>query len=309
MAEGFEVGPCRFELDAGWAGTSPPGIVYGWTHGVAVDDEDNVYVHHRGESPVCVFDAGGALIHRFGDRFREGAHGLTLAREAGRQVLWFADPEHGAVVKTTLDGQELLELETPRVDELYFEVERPPNVWPPPGVYAPTDVAVATDGTIYVTDGYGAFAVHRYAPSGTHLGWWGGHEQFDQPHGLEVIGERVWVADRANERILVFALDGAYVEEIAHGVGFVCDVVGRGEDVWLPDLHSRVSLLRPDGEPVHMGRDQEVWRREGWPHVDLATVGAGSFVAPHALAFDRGGNLYVAEWVASGRVRKFCRVG
>ena len=34
----------------------------------------------------------------------------------------------------------------------------------------------------------------------------------------------------------------------------------------------------------------------------------GKFVHPHAACFDKEGNIYVAEWVATGRVSKLTRV-
>ena len=36
---------------------------------------------------------------------------------------------------------------------------------------------------------------------------------------------------------------------------------------------------------------------------------AGKFVHPHDACFDHEGNIYVAEWVATGRVSKLRRVG
>ena len=35
----------------------------------------------------------------------------------------------------------------------------------------------------------------------------------------------------------------------------------------------------------------------------------GKFVHPHDACFDREGNIFVAEWVATGRVTKLKRLG
>jgi hypothetical protein len=74
----------------------------------------------------------------------------------------------------------------------------------------------------------------------------------------------------------------------------------------IPDLHARISLFDKDNKPiVHLG-DDEAWRTKvldgfkirkdpnSWPD--------GKFIHPHDAAFDRDGNIYVAEWVIGGRV-------
>lgn len=76
----------------------------------------------------------------------------------------------------------------------------------------------------------------------------------------------------------------------------------------VPDLHCRVTLLDKKNEVItHLG-DDEAWRakaldgfrmrgqREKWE--------AGKFVHPHDACFDADGNIFVAEWVVTGRVTK-----
>src|SRR5205823_6614231 len=82
----------------------------------------------------------------------------------------------------------------------------------------PTDVAVAPTGEIYVSDGYGAARVHKFAADGKHLLSWGtrgtGPGEFNLPHSVWVdTPERILVADRENHRVQVFTSRGEYVEE------------------------------------------------------------------------------------------------
>ena len=77
-------------------------------------------------------------------------------------TLWLTDAGRHRVLKTTLDGEILMELGTADVagtDERTFN--------------KPTDVAVAADGTIYVSDGYGNCRVVIFDPDGTYRGTWG----------------------------------------------------------------------------------------------------------------------------------------
>src|SRR5207247_1434063 len=52
----------------------------------------------------------------------------------------------------------------------------------------PTNVALAADGSVYVTDGYGNARVHKFAADGQLLFSWGepgtGPGQFNLPHGI-----------------------------------------------------------------------------------------------------------------------------
>src|SRR5436853_215878 len=74
------------------------------------------------------------------------------------------------------------------------------------------------NGDIYVADGYGNARVHRFAPDGKLLQFWGepGSEpgQFQVVHGIAVDPAGiVYVADRENSRIQLFTDAGKYVGE------------------------------------------------------------------------------------------------
>src|SRR5439155_1369245 len=85
-----------------------------------------------------------------------------------------------------------------------------------PPFHRPTNVALAADGSLYVTDGYGNARVHKFAPDGRLLFSWGeagsGPGQFNLPHGIAVDREGlVYVADRENSRIQVFDGRGKFL--------------------------------------------------------------------------------------------------
>ncbi|MFT3953072.1 MAG: hypothetical protein QM722_01165 [Piscinibacter sp.] len=82
-----------------------------------------------------------------------------------------------------------------------------------------THTALAPNGDIYVSDGYGNAAVHKYDPAGRHLKSWGrpgtGQGEFNLPHNICCDGDGfVYVADRENHRVQVFDGEGRYQAQI-----------------------------------------------------------------------------------------------
>lgn len=52
--------------------------------------------------------------------------------------------------------------------------------------------------------------------------------------------------------------------------------------------------------------DKSKWAKFPIPKEQMHT---GIFTAPHGLSFDKDGNLYVQDWVRSGRVTKLVKLG
>ena len=66
---------------------------------------------------------------------------------------------------------------------------------------------------MYMTDGYGNARVHKFSADGRHQFSWGepgtGPGQFNLPHGIWYDRRgRLMVADRENNRVQIFDLDG-----------------------------------------------------------------------------------------------------
>jgi DNA-binding beta-propeller fold protein YncE len=179
----------------------------------------------------------------------------------------------------------------------------------------PTNLAVAASGDLYVTDGYGNARVHRFSAKGDLLSSWGepgsGPGQFVTPHGIAVHRDgRVFVADRENDRIQIFSAIGEYEGEwtnVQRPTQLVFDAEGRcivAELTWragqrsfrsgpiASHLPSRLSILDASGGVLaRLGEAGPVDPTWGGPD----PCRAGNFCAPHGLAIDSNGDLYVAE--------------
>ena len=153
-------------------------------------------------------------------------------------------------------------------------------------------------------------------------GYFGGtgtkNGQFQTPHGLwwdDRPGRKpqLVICDRTNARLQYFNVDGKYTGSFQDML-FPADIDTRGEVMVVPDLHARITLLDKDNKVIaHLG-DDPAWREQVLAD-NLAMRKAparwenGRFIHPHDACFDHAGNLYVAEWVAIGRINFLRHVG
>lgn len=307
-------GEYQYEAIHDW-GELPSTIKYGNTHGVCEDSQGNIYVHHTVHSgsdnsdTMVVFDGQGKFVRSWGRQFKGGAHGLSIRKEGTEEFLYLCDYEHGIVTKRTLQGEEVFTLGYPAESNAYKAKDSTSTV-----PYRPTNVAIAPNGDIYVGDGYGSSFINQYNSKGEFIRTFGGlgkgDDQLDCPHGLWVDTRRdtplLVVADRGNSRLHRFTLDGKHFDFILGTTKMPCDFDERNGDVVIPDLLSKVVILDRKNEVVAILGEGE-YSKQDWTvarNQAPGTFAPGRFVCPHGACFDHEGNIFVVEWVESGRVTK-----
>jgi hypothetical protein len=297
----------------------PRTIQYGNTHGVCEDSQGNIYVHHTVHAAsdsldtMVVFDQKGKFVRSWGRQFKGGAHGLTLRKEGSEEFLYLCDYQHGIVTKRTLKGEEVFTLGYPAESNAYKPKDQTSTV-----AYRPTNVAIAPNGDIYVGDGYGSSFINQYSAKAEFIRTLGGlgkaDDQLDCPHGLwvDVRGETplLVVTDRGNSRLHRFTLDGKHVDNLLGTTKMPCNLHERNGNVVIPDLLSKVVVLdRKNNVVANLGEGE--YSKQDWTIVRNQAAGTfapGRFVCPHGACFDHEGNIFVVEWVESGRVTKLRRV-
>jgi hypothetical protein len=323
-------GDHRYEVLHNWAQLPDK---YSWqtTHNVAVDRDGLIYIIHEGREnlkdhpSVFVFDSQGKFVRAFGNQFQGGGHGLEVRTEGNAQFLYVTGYQQlKNFAKLTLKGEVIWEKRAPMESHLYPKDEdtRPVKRWGR-DAFMPTNYAFLPDGGFFLADGYGSWRIHRYDSNGKWLSMFGepgkGDGQFDTPHGI-AIDDRpgrapsVVVADRANKRLQWFTFEGKHLKTLD---GFIlpANIDARGDVLLVPDLSARVTLLdKNDRVITHLGEDP-AWREqvlkdsmklrgsptgEGWV--------SGKFLHPHDACFDSVGNIFVAEWVNTGRITKLRKV-
>lgn len=302
---------------------------YSWqtTHNVAVDKGQNLYVIHEGQEKlkdhpsIFVFDAEGKYIRSFGSQFQGGGHGLEVREERGEEFLYVTGYQQVKMIaKLDLKGGTVWQRFAPMASQAYAENEdtAPKKEWGR-NRFMPTNFAFLDDGGFLLADGYGSFLIHRYDAQANWVSSFGGagngEGKFNTPHGIWIDkrnpGEPiVVVTDRAHHTLQRLTLDGKHLETLT-GFGLPANVDTLGDLMVVPELVARVSLLDKNNRVVaQLGDDvtrigaekSKVIRNDPRQWID------GKFVHPHDACFNQGGDLFVAEWVGTGRVTKLKRV-
>ena len=289
MADVFGTGEFLYSHVPNWE-KLPDGMAFKECPGVAVDSQDNVFVLTRGEHPIIVFDKDGNYLRTFGEgHFSENrTHGLYIGHD---DSLLVADDGIHTIQKFSSTGEKLMEI---------GERNHPAPKWSGQPFNRPTSAAIMpSNGDVYVSDGYGNSRIHVYSGSGDYKFSWGSPGidagQFMKPHNIAVDSDdKVYVVDREAHRIQIFDAKGnfltmwnnihrpdsmvlwnehIYVGEL-NGVGAVDEAPGLGHRVTVYDLQGNRVCLFGSAE-------------EG--------EGPGQFIAPHGIAVDSKGDVYVAE--------------
>ena len=225
-------------------GKLPAGMEWGVISRVAVDSQGRVYVSRMADPPILVFDSDGNYLTGWGGDSLIDPHGMLFT---SNDELIVCDRDAHQVLKLNLEGEVLLRIGS-----------RSQAHWQAPFNH-PADVAVSPSGDIYVADGYGNSAVHRFSGEGERLLSWGnpgtGPGEFSTPHGIWVdVESRVYVADRENSRVQIFDEDGNYLTEwrdLYHPMDIWMDSDGVA---YVSDQTPRFNVLSPEGVLLSRGK-------------------------------------------------------
>ena len=317
-------GEHQFEIQHDWA-QLPDRYSWQTTHNVALDKAGHLYVIHEGHADkkdhpsIFVFDQDGKFVRAFGQQFQGGGHGIEVREEDGEEFLYIAAYKHlKTFAKLTLTGEVIWQRYAPMESGVYAKGEdkNRKNDWGRDR-FLPTNFAFLDDGGFLLADGYGSFYIHRYDKDAKWLSCFGGagkgEGKFATAHGLWIDDrpgreKQIVVTDRAHHTLQYFTMDGKYVETVT-GFGLPANVDSWKGLLLVPELAARVSLLDTDLKVVaHLGKPVGTDKNNKPNRADRNTWQDGQFVHPHDACFDPDGNIFVAEWVATGRISRMKRI-
>jgi DNA-binding beta-propeller fold protein YncE len=293
-----------FQADPDWP-RRPADQVWMEVPAVAIDSQNFVWAFARTENRVLIFAEDGEFIRSWGEGLFIRPHGLTIGPD---NTVYCTDDANHSVRAFTPDGKLILTLGTPgqpsdtgatSVD--YRTIRRAGGPF-----HFPTNVAIGPCGEIFVADGYGNACVHCFSPKGKLAYSWGesGTEpgQFHIPHGIAVSARgEVVVADRENSRIQFFSREGVFLRELTE-ITRPCQVAfDAADNLYVAELGYRAGrwpgMISP--APDATGGRVSIFSGQGELLVRMGggqnPTAPGDFFAPHDIAIDHRGDVYVAE--------------
>jgi DNA-binding beta-propeller fold protein YncE len=297
-----------YQVDPQWP-HRPEGFVWEAVPGIAVDREDRIYVFTRSNPPIQVYSADGKLIRAWGEDVIDMAHHLKIDADGN---VWISDIGLHVIRKCNPQGEVLLTIGTPGeagCDQTHL--------------YKPTDMAIAPNGHVFVSDGYGNNRVVHFDEQGKYVNEWGqlgtGPRDFSLPHAIAIDADgQLYVADRNNARVCVYNQQGELLDLWKNLIvpwGFC---VTRDNEIWVCGSSPMPWQQHPDYPDAPLScppKDQILMKfRPDGRLLQLWTIPKGTDGKEqpgdvnwiHAVAVDSKGNLYVGDIIGK-RAQKFAR--
>ena len=302
-------GEFRYRVVSGWGREALAQVQVKNGHSVAVDSVGRLFfLTDDARNNVVILDAKtGALIKHWTARM-PGAHGMTLVKENGREVLFITDTALHEVRKLTLDGEELARYPWPEKSGLYAKADE----------YRPSKILHHPDGRLWIFDGYGKDYIHAYAADGTWIKSWGGNlgdgeNQLHHwgPHGggldlRDPAAPKIVIAMSDQQEIKRFTLDGQFIDKLPFPGGNPRDFVIMGEHSLIPHLGDQWPKDKnAPGFISIVDHDFKIVSNIGAPPADYQggvlqpmRSDGKTFIHPHGVTADASGNLFVAQFAS-----------
>ena len=315
-----------------WA-TLPEGrSQIGAMHGdVAVSSAGEVYISVEGSvtqrfailgpNPgLQVYAADGRFLRNV-EKAPSDLHGFVIHRDAGGEFIYGvrlaggpaeADQTRGhlndqVIVKMALDGTIVMAVPASRIPDAFKNKANDGRPF-----MRLTGIAVAPNGDIYATDGYASDYVHRFDSKGNYLASFGGKQE---PYGFRTLHKlaidtrftpaRLIATDRENGRLVHLSLDGQLLGVVATGLQRPAAVAIFKNVAAVPELRGRISLLDAAGTTVAVVGANSNPDDTNNNRTEPSRWQPGIVTAPHGVAFDQNGNLFVSEFNLFGRIHRF----
>jgi DNA-binding beta-propeller fold protein YncE len=344
-APGRMVEAPRFEVDPLWPKPLPNHWLLGMTIGVWVDDEDHIWIIHRGAAtlndnekaldlkngecctsapPVLVFDQAGNLVRSWGGpgpgyEWPQSNHGVHVDYKGNVWIGGNGDKD-AHLLKFTKEGKFLMQvgkMGTLKGSNDPENFGRVAKIWVDPKT-----------NEAYVADGYRNKRVAVLdADTGKMKRYWGAYgnrpddadpgkynpaappgKQFRNPvHCVERSNDGlVYVCDRQADRVQVFNPDGTFVKEAFFAKNTLAS--GSTWDIAFSKDPAQKYIFMADGTNEKVRVVLRDTLQELYNFGDGGRQ-PGQFFGVHSIATDSKGNVYTTETYEGKRVQKFVYKG
>ena len=292
----------RYKVVQGWGDLDPDNYPVNDCHEMVIDSSERIYMLTNDTSNnILIYNKAGNLVNSWGTQY-PGAHGLSIAIVDGEEVLFICDLGLHQVIKTSLDGRELLTIGYPVETGEYSSADQ----------FYPTETAIGMNGDIYVTDGYGLQFVIQYNYKGEYIRHWGGKgnedQQFDCVHGITIDTRKaneasLLITSRNHNAFKRFTLNGEYLETVKLPGSFVCRPVIKGRYLYAAVFRSGTNTNPNSGYITILDENDRVVSTPGGSEPIYGPAGLipqyqkeAIFMHPHDVCIDNDENIYVCQW-------------
>lgn len=304
-------GDFLYRIEREWSKTNSNSHPVNNCHEMVLDRNNRlILLTDHPKNNILIYDTSGKILDSWTLGF-EGAHGLSISAEGGEEFLFITDTGLGKVVKCTMDGKILMELDHPGKIGAYNDQ----------AFYRPTETAIGPNGDIYVADGYGSQFILQYDQAGQFIRKFGGDsflqpDKFKQAHGVAIDyrdpdNPTLLCSARIKNTFKRFTLDGEYLEDIYLPGAFISRPVldeqnlysgvcfGMEEGNYNMHLNKGfVTILDQKNKVVSNPGGTKPTYKNG--KLDLMLQDQPIFKHCHDVCLDRDKNLYVCQWNADG---------
>ncbi|WAJ72094.1 6-bladed beta-propeller [Catenovulum adriaticum] len=303
-------------------------------HDMAFDSKGRlIMVTDHPQNNFIVYSKEGELLDAWGSQF-PGAHSIKIVNENGEDFMYVVDSgwisnrhwdgksynewdspynkviaQAGFIAKLSMDGRVLFTISHPQTIGIYT----------PDQPFRPTDIAIAPNGDLYVTDGYGSDYLIQYDSNGRYIRHWGGQDNSDpnynlvNTHGVSVDlrspeNPHLIVSSRFEQALKRFTLDGQFIEKIETPGAYIGGPVYSGDHFFAPVCWSHYN----DENAVDSGfisvfdKNNQIVANLGGTQPEYINGALQPMVSTwdifnhvHGIAIDDDGNLYVGQWRAN----------
>ncbi|WP_242155804.1 6-bladed beta-propeller [Aestuariivivens sediminis] len=292
----------QYKVDMNWGNLDPLKTPVKDCHEMVQDSKGRiVLLTNHTKNNIIIYDKSGKLLETWGTAF-PGGHGLTLCKENGEDFLLITDYDRHQIIKTTIDGKVVFEIDYPKETGHYSKKED----------FKPTETTVLENGDFYVADGYGNQYITHYNHKGELLNIFGGrgtgNSQFLNAHGIcydnrDKTNPALLISAREMNILKRFSLDGTYLSSIPVPGALICRPVVHGDHIYFAVLKSKKAPNADSGFLLIMDHKNQVVSCPGATapsynnrNLEELYQTIRLFRHPHDVCIDDDENLYVAQW-------------
>jgi hypothetical protein len=280
-------------------------------HGdIAVSSKGEVYVSVMDpKAGLQVYSPDGKFVRNVPDAPSD-LHGFVIHKEKDGEFIYGPRLAGQSILKMTLEGKIVLDIPASDIPDEF----KSKNAKDGKSLVRLTGMDVAPNGDLYVTDGYSSDYVHRFDRAGKYITSFGGKKE---PYGFKTLHKiamdtrfqpvRIIGCDRANLRVVHLSLDGKFLGVVAKDMLLPAAVAIQGDYALIGEIKGQVTVLDKAGNVVaRLGTNSEA-DEVGTNKAEPAKWRPGIVTAPHGVAFNPKGDVFVAEYNTFGRVHRFNR--